>query len=122
MVDWLIWMIRWRPYWLWLRKRQIIYEEVDTGRKKRDQRPEPARQTPTVRPESEFDDPFAADEIDPYAAAEQAAPADDDDPFGWDSGEDPYAAQAADSSYARPQKRQKTQRQTRRPASGGRAD
>ena len=27
-IDWLIWMIRWRPYWLWLRKRQIIYEDV----------------------------------------------------------------------------------------------
>ena len=21
-LDWIVWMIRWRPYWLWLRKRQ----------------------------------------------------------------------------------------------------
>ena len=34
-VDWIIWMIRWRPYWLWLRKRQIIYEEVDAPQKKK---------------------------------------------------------------------------------------
>ena len=26
-LDWLIWMIRWRPYWLWFRKRQIIYAD-----------------------------------------------------------------------------------------------
>ena len=40
-VDWLIWMIRWRPYWLWLRKRQIIYEEVETpGHKKRAPQPQ----------------------------------------------------------------------------------
>ena len=32
-VDWLIWMIRWRPYWLWLRKRQIIYGEVPVRKK-----------------------------------------------------------------------------------------
>lgn len=26
-IDWLVWMVRWRPYWLWFRKKQIIYAE-----------------------------------------------------------------------------------------------
>ncbi len=34
-VDWLVWLFRWRPYWLWLRKRQIIYEEVPVRKKAR---------------------------------------------------------------------------------------
>ena len=27
LIDWLVWLIRWRPYWLWFRKKQIIYAE-----------------------------------------------------------------------------------------------
>ena len=23
-LDWLVWMIRWRPYWVWFRKKRII--------------------------------------------------------------------------------------------------
>ena len=88
-IDWLIWMIRWRPYWLWLRKRQIIYEEV------------PVRKTPAKRARrsapatggfDDFDDPFAASEEDPYRPEKPAAPA--DDMAEWDSNEDPYAHSA----------------------------
>ena len=114
-VDWLIWMIRWRPYWLWLRKRQIIYEEVETpGHKKRAPQPQQqqaARHMPRVQPETEFDDPFAAGEVDPYAAEEdKSAPSEEDD-FDWDGGDDPYAAAAdeAASPYARPTSKQKAQ-------------
>lgn len=26
-MDWLIWMIRWRPYWIWMRKKRIIVND-----------------------------------------------------------------------------------------------
>lgn len=26
-VDWLVWMIRWRPYWVWFRKKRIIVND-----------------------------------------------------------------------------------------------
>ena len=86
-VDWLIWMIRWRPYWLWLRKRQIIYEEVPVARKKR--RPAPRPALASDAPADEYDDPFAEPMDDPYASQ----PA--DDMAEWDSHEDPYAPSAA---------------------------
>lgn len=87
-VDWLIWMIRWRPHWLWLRKRQIIYEEVPVRKKPVKKEKKTAR---PVREEAEdFDDPFAAPGEDPY---KPAAPA--DDLAEWDSTEDPYAHPAA---------------------------
>ena len=109
-VDWLIWMIRWRPYWLWLRKRQIIYEEVDSPRKKRIERPEPVRHMPRTTPQSEYEDPFASGEIDPYAlsAAKQNDHSDLED---WDSGADPYAAAQTGgrSVYARPVSRFQTE-------------
>lgn len=91
-VDWLIWMIRWRPYWLWLRKRQIIYEEVPVRKK-------PARKNtgksprPSADSFDDFDDPFAEPDEDPYAPPKPAAPA--DDLAEWDSNEDPYAHPAA---------------------------
>ena len=99
-VDWLIWMIRWRPYWLWLRKRQIIYEEVEVpGRKKtarpQAERPQAVRHMPKAAPAGgEYDDPFASGEVDPYAAAARPASAkedDGDDAFDWDAVSDPYA-------------------------------
>ena len=30
-IDWLIWMIRWRPYWLWFRKKRVLLDDdIDT--------------------------------------------------------------------------------------------
>jgi len=26
-VDWLVWMIRWRPYWVWFRKKRVIVND-----------------------------------------------------------------------------------------------
>lgn len=83
-VDWLIWMIRWRPYWLWLRKRQIIYEDVPVRRKRRAPAPAPAA--------DDYDDPFAAPQAEPYAPANDMAE--------WDSSEDPYAQTAYQPSPA----------------------
>ena len=62
-VDWLIWMIRWRPYWLWLRKRQIVYEEVPPRRKNRSAANKSAAR-PTSSEAQEYYDPFAQDEED----------------------------------------------------------
>ena len=93
-IDWLIWMIRWRPYWLWLRKRQIIYEEVPV--RKRSARSPKAKSTKSAKPASagidDFDDPFAEPAEDPYAPVKPAAPS--DDLAEWDSTEDPYAPPA----------------------------
>ena len=84
MADWLIWMVRWRPYWLWLRKRQIVYEEV-----KPPAAPPPRFTQPRPADTDEFDDPFAAaQEVDPYAAAREAA-----EISSWDISDDPYARQ-----------------------------
>ena len=74
-VDWLIWMIRWRPYWLWLRKRQIIYEEVP--RKRQVPRAKAAR----------------------GKAGAQAGPEAYYDPFAQGRKEDPYASAASSSSW-----------------------
>ena len=91
-IDWIIWMIRWRPYWIWTRKRQIIYEEVPERRKKR--RPAPVNEE-SLPEEEDFDDPFSeAEEADPYT---RKAASPEDDMAEWDSGEDPYA-QAGDES------------------------
>ena len=89
-VDWLIWMIRWRPYWLWLRKRQYIYEEVSVPNKNKKKRRRPAR--PAEEPE-DFDDPFSDGDSDPYARPEPA-----DDMAEWDSAYDPYARPEEDDS------------------------
>ena len=86
-IDWIVWMIRWRPYWIWTRKRQIIYEEMPKRRKKRRPAPAPA---PAPVEETE-DDPFSALE-DPYAP-KAAVPA--NDMAEWDSADDPYAHPAA---------------------------
>ena len=90
-IDWLIWMIRWRPYWLWLRKRQIIYEEVP---EKQEQKR--SRRTASVRSSSdlseEISDPFASTGEDPYAPVQPKQP--ENDMAEWDSNEDPYAHSA----------------------------
>ena len=125
-VDWLIWMIRWRPYWLWLRKRQIIYEEVETPRRKksarsRASRPQPVRHLPQTSA-NEYEDPFASGEVDPYAISavppKPAAKDVDSDWTDWDADSDPYAAARADddSIYARPaaSSSQQTEKQPRR--------
>lgn len=92
-VDWLIWMIRWRPYWLWLRKRQIIYEEVPVRKKTASRQKGKKTARPAPGSFDDFDDPFAEQEDDPYQPAKPAAP--EDDLAEWDSQEDPYARPAA---------------------------
>lgn len=87
-VDWLIWMIRWRPYWLWIRKRQYVYEEVEVRRKPRRKARKPAR----PKADEEYDDPFAVQtEGDPYAQVESDLERSE---FSeWDGEYDPYARQ-----------------------------
>lgn len=26
-IDWLVWMIRWRPYWVWMRKKRVVIND-----------------------------------------------------------------------------------------------
>lgn len=28
-IDWLVWIVRWRPYWLWFRKKRRVYDEQE---------------------------------------------------------------------------------------------
>ena len=84
--DWLIWMIRWRPYWLWLRKRQIIYEEAPARRRT------PARKK-RAGEKAAFYDPFAENEEDPYAPDNTSGGT---NLFDWDASEDPYADKSGD--------------------------
>jgi len=77
-VDWLVWLFRWRPYWLWLRKRQIIYEEVPVRKKAH----------PSVE-----DDPYAEDDTDRLDSSDSEAPdsVPQDDLTEWDIADDPYS-------------------------------
>ena len=104
-IDWIIWMIRWRPYWLWLRKRQIIYEDVeDNGKTRADRRREreklaliASQRHMPLGGKNDYIDPFAVEKIDPYASKRHvkshASP--DDEPMtdwekDWDIDNDPY--------------------------------
>ena len=108
--DWIIWMIRWRPHWLWLRKRQIIYEEVPAKKHRPAESDDPfrnkkvdLRKAPRPIDDSDADD-FEAPLEDPYAPAKDVEE-DYDDPFAeefgededsfsdWDSSNDPYASE-----------------------------
>lgn len=86
-VDWLVWLFRWRPYWLWLRKRQIIYEEVPV-RKKAHSRTEDEVYAEDESAQSSSDAEPAYSES---SYSEPAAPAPQDDLTEWDSTEDPYS-------------------------------
>ena len=103
--DFIVWMIRWRPYWLWLRKRQIIYEEVEAKPEApRPVRRRPQRHMPVVH-QRDYVDPFSSGEIDPYASASAAQPdkdgaSTDDWEALWDIDNDPYAAPRAKSAPA----------------------
>lgn len=82
-VDWIIWMIRWRPHWLWLRKRQIIYEEIPVKKHR-----------PAAEREDAEDDPFRSKKVDLRKAPR---PADEQDPID-DSIRSPYEVSHRDDS------------------------
>ena len=109
-IDWLVWMIRWRPYWLWFRKKQIIYED-ETDRKTAAKRPaggarvhrpedaphfEGMRQLQARRQaqaQDDFDDPFAEDAAPKKRAHAPALQS-------WDSNENPYGQPEAPAQTA----------------------
>lgn len=31
-IDWLVWIIRWRPYWVWFRTKRILIDDTDAPR------------------------------------------------------------------------------------------
>ena len=68
-LDWLIWMIRWRPYWLWFRKRQIIY--ADEGET-------PLSEQADEAPQIEAD---ASEDIDIFAPRRKTRAKYEEDPF-----------------------------------------
>ena len=28
-IDWLVWIIRWRPYWVWFRRKRVLIDDTD---------------------------------------------------------------------------------------------
>lgn len=28
-IDWLVWIIRWRPYWVWFRRKRVMIDDTD---------------------------------------------------------------------------------------------
>ena len=83
LIDWIIWMIRWRPYWVWFRKRQIVYENVEPKKESKTEaagaQREPRHKQDIYSKEGMFD---------PYAA--QNGKQKDE----WDAPDDPYARSA----------------------------
>jgi hypothetical protein len=71
--DWLVWMVRWRPYWRWFNKRQIIYADP-SERKPSAERKLSAGQ-PQRRALNEYYDPFARPASGPrtYAMGDHAS-------------------------------------------------
>jgi hypothetical protein len=71
--DWLVWMVRWRPYWRWFNKRQIIY--ADTSERKPGAERKPSAERPQRRVLNEYYDPFARPEGKPrtYAMSDYAS-------------------------------------------------
>ena len=33
-IDWLVWIIRWRPYWVWFRTKRIMIDDTDLPQKR----------------------------------------------------------------------------------------
>lgn len=33
-IDWLVWIIRWRPYWVWFRTKRIMIDDTDLPKKR----------------------------------------------------------------------------------------
>jgi len=58
--DWLVWLVRWRPYWRWFNKRQIIY--VDPSERKPGAERVPSAGQPQRKMLNEYYDPFARPE------------------------------------------------------------
>ena len=56
-LDWLVWMIRWRPYWRWFNKRQVIY--VDSSERKPGAERSPGAAPSRRKVLNEYYDPFA---------------------------------------------------------------
>lgn len=100
-VDWLVWMIRWRPYWLWFRKKQIIYEDEEKPRREKVERIERPRDVERFHGsrsarDDDFEDPFAEPAKRPAQPARFT---------GWDSASDPYAPpKASEPKKQRPDK------------------
>ena len=70
-VDWLVWMIRWRPYWLWFRKKQIIYEDEEKPRREKEQVKKQEQQAKSAAPRASRS---SHRRRDPYARFEKNEP------------------------------------------------
>ncbi|NLG26181.1 MAG: hypothetical protein GX558_12555 [Clostridiales bacterium] len=95
-VDWLVWMVRWRPYWLWLKRDQVVYVDAPRGRQPsdgRERRPAPPRFRGTaVRPRpSDDEERFDGVGVKRRRAQIQAAGEDYFDPFATPATDDPFA-------------------------------
>lgn len=88
-IDWLVWMTRWRPYWVWFRKRRILLENDVDGIDEDDLMMHYGGMVARRGSEEDFDDEL--DEFDDIRRGEY----DEDEEYGeddeYDADDDHYA-------------------------------
>ncbi len=102
-VDWVVWMLRWRPYWLWFRKRRIVLDDdIDETMSERELDERYSARVRAARFTSSAltrDDPYDAyDEYYGYDDADSGY-TEDEDADGYDDGygeDEDYEADYAD--------------------------
>lgn len=82
-IDWLVWIIRWRPYWVWFRRKRILIDDTETAARSysrwddADDAPRGRRRN-TRRTEPDF---FSVDPSTAYEAEDAPADIVDEDSF-----------------------------------------
>lgn len=33
-IDWLVWIVRWRPYWVWFRRKRVLIDDTDMPKRR----------------------------------------------------------------------------------------
>lgn len=95
-VDWLVWMVRWRPYWLWFHKKRILLDDdidLDLSDEELMRRYAPKAQRRDTHPHFRGSSLGRAGR---YAASEDALYDDDEYGEGYD---DEYAAPDIEDPY-----------------------
>ena len=88
-IDWLVWIIRWRPYWVWFRRKRILIDDTDQPRRGRfgyededweDESPRRGRRNSPNRPRPRSAEPdfFSVDPSTAYEARESEDTVDED--------------------------------------------
>lgn len=91
-IDWLVWIVRWRPYWVWFRRKRIMIDDTDMPKRRNrfgreedewdgeedDDRRRAARRRRNHTRHSAEPDFFSVDPSTAYEAAQTSAVVDED--------------------------------------------